>query len=95
MKPWLKLLLGIGLVALLHGLGLGFFLLLSYWMQDYVFVIFIAGVGLIQGVYILPLIWLLKRQNQPDLLKGVLIGTGLTLLLGGLCWASMGLGSLL
>lgn len=87
----LKIFAGMGLLGLLHLAGLALALSLSFVLEGYLFIIFLIGVGLIQIIYVLPLAWWLRRKQQPELLKGVLIGAGLTLLLTCLTGAYFGL----
>lgn len=51
------------------------------------FVIYaVLGIGISQFVYIVPVIFLLYRQQEWGLMKGVIIGAVLTALLNGACW---------
>ncbi|MEZ0368415.1 MAG: hypothetical protein ACAI44_04925 [Candidatus Sericytochromatia bacterium] len=38
------------------------------------------SIGLLQAAYVIPLVFYLKRKQQPELLKGMLFGAGFTLL---------------
>ncbi|HEY9839644.1 MAG TPA: hypothetical protein V6D23_04245 [Candidatus Obscuribacterales bacterium] len=88
----MKVLAGMGLVLVLHSAGLLVALGVSYLAQDYLFLYFIAGVGFFQLLYVLPLAWYLKQKQHAELLKGVLIMAGLSLLLTGLCGVYMNMG---
>ncbi|PKL74909.1 MAG: hypothetical protein CVV27_18095 [Candidatus Melainabacteria bacterium HGW-Melainabacteria-1] len=50
------------------------------------------GIGVVQVIYVLPLVFYLKRRQEPELLKGMLLGAGVTLLAPALMCASMYLG---
>lgn len=52
----------------------------------YVLVISLLGIGISQLVYVVPVIFLLKRQGQWGVMKGVIIGAVITALLNGGCW---------
>ncbi|MEZ0369951.1 MAG: hypothetical protein ACAI44_12765 [Candidatus Sericytochromatia bacterium] len=83
----MKILAGMLLVPVLH-LGAVFVsMAVSAPFRGYPFIFFLAGIGLFQCLYILPLAWYLKRKQRPELAMGLLLGAGLSLLLNGLCWA--------
>jgi hypothetical protein len=76
----LTIAIDIFVVALFQVFALFFKTLLNY--VDFVFL----GFGLIQIVYMLPLILLLKRKRQVDLLKGVVYTVKTTAFLTSPCW---------
>jgi hypothetical protein len=45
-----------------------------------------AGIGLFQILYVIPVVFWLKRRQKGGLMKGVIIGAVLTALLNGGCW---------
>ena len=45
-----------------------------------------AGIGLFQILYVIPVVFWLKRRQKWGLMKGVIIGAVLTALLNGGCW---------
>jgi hypothetical protein len=47
---------------------------------------FFLGLGLIQAIYMLPVILILKHKQQFDLLKGVIHTVKITLFLTSPCW---------
>jgi hypothetical protein len=53
------------------------------------------GIGLIQIPYVLPLCWLISRRKEKDLLKGLLLGAGFSLLMpAAICGGFFGLSNL-
>lgn len=44
------------------------------------------GVGIFQLFYVVPMVIVLARRQQWDLMKGVILGATLTALLNGGCW---------
>lgn len=51
-----------------------------------IFVYSLAGIGIAQLFYVIPVIILLSRRRQWGLMKGVIIGAVITTLLNGGCW---------
>lgn len=86
------ILFGIGLAFLLHLLqiplagGLGFLVSLRY--PEFGVVIYGSplAIGITQLVYQVPVILFAMTREKKGLVKGLLIGTALTLLLNGLCF---------
>ena len=46
----------------------------------------VFGIGIFQLFYIIPFVLLLKRRQQPVVIKGVIIGAVITALLNGGCY---------
>ena len=49
----------------------------------------IAGFGLVQYVWIMPLYEKYKGRGETETAKGILIASGITVLLSAACWGSM------
>jgi hypothetical protein len=49
-------------------------------------IVYFFGIGITQIVYIIPVLWRLKRQEKFALMKGVIVGAIFTALLNGGCW---------
>ena len=47
---------------------------------------FFAGLGIVQLIYVIPAIFILRRRRNFTLVKGVIIGAVVTALLNGGCW---------
>ena len=47
---------------------------------------FFAGLGIVQLIYVIPAIIVLRRRREFALLKGLIIGAVVTALLNGGCW---------
>jgi hypothetical protein len=80
----LKVVYGISLVFLLHAIGLGICFLLSVklmLMGGYFIALVLMGLGILQALYVLPLAWYLHQSRQAEMLKGVLIAAGVTLMI--------------
>jgi uncharacterized membrane protein len=50
---------------------------------------FFAGLGIVQLIYVIPAIIVLRRRRELALLKGLIIGAVVTALLNGGCWLLM------
>ena len=50
---------------------------------------FFAGLGIVQLIYVIPAIIVLRRRREFALLKGLIIGAVVTALLNGGCWLLM------
>jgi len=48
--------------------------------------VLIAGFGLLQLVYVIPLVVTFQRKGRPNFAKGVAIGASLAFLLSATCW---------
>lgn len=46
----------------------------------------LLGIGIAQLIYVIPLIFWLRRERKWGIMKGVIIGAVLTALLNGGCW---------
>ncbi len=53
-------------------------------------IVLLVGFGLLQFVWLLPFYFNYRRKGETDTCKGILLGSGLTLLLSAACWASLG-----
>jgi hypothetical protein len=51
--------------------------------------IFFGGLGIVQLIYVIPAIIVLRRRGEFALLKGLIIGAVVTALLNGGCWLLM------
>ncbi len=60
--------------------------LLSIYSIAQILAILIFSIGLSQLLYVVPIIFWLRRQQRWGLMKGVIIGAVLTALLNGGCW---------
>jgi ABC-type phosphate transport system auxiliary subunit len=49
----------------------------------------VAGFGLVQYFWILPLYEKYNRRGETETAKGILIASGITVLLSAACWGSM------
>ena len=47
---------------------------------------FFGGLGIVQLIYVIPAIFILRRRRSFTLVKGVIIGAVVTALLNGGCW---------
>jgi heme/copper-type cytochrome/quinol oxidase subunit 4 len=61
----------------------------SFGSASLLFIWFIAGIGLCQLVYAMPIILLLEQQGRSAVAKGVIIGAVITALLNGGCWVTL------
>lgn len=50
---------------------------------------FFAGLGIVQLIYVIPAIIVLRRRREFALLKGLIVGAVVTALLNGGCWLLM------
>ena len=60
--------------------------IINYLISNYRFLIWLASPGLTQLIYVIPIVFWLKRQRRWGLMKGIIIGAVLTALLNGGCW---------
>jgi hypothetical protein len=58
----------------------------TYLTTDYRFFILLSVPGLTQLLYVIPLVFWLKRRQRWGLMKGVISGAVITALLNGGCW---------
>lgn len=58
----------------------------TYITTDYRFLILLVSPGLTQLIYVIPIVFWLKRRQRWGLMKGVIIGAILTALLNGGCF---------
>jgi heme O synthase-like polyprenyltransferase len=83
-------LFGLHLLSLtLMGLLLGLASAIRLPIQEVIAIAFgtnIALIGITQLIYVIPFSIYLKRKNEDDLMKGVIVGAIITLLLNGGCW---------
>ena len=85
---------GIFLLLGIHTLVFGFFVFLSsilaslfsFYTVTPIWGMSISLIGLSQFLYVIPIIFWLRRQQRWGLMKGVIIGAVLTVLLNGGCW---------
>lgn len=75
-----QVMLGILLLVLLHA---GFIFLMQLWPSGLLALVFI---GIVQWLYVLPTVIILKRNGRTGLMQGVLIGAGLSFLLNAACF---------
>ena len=93
MNEFYKIIQGIVLVILLHGLVFisgAIVVSIASYLQIYFILTALTiaglGIGVSQLIYIVPVIIKLNRQRQWGLMKGVIIGAVITVLLNGGCW---------
>ncbi len=60
--------------------------IINYLIGNYRFYYGLASPGLTQLIYVIPMVFWLKRQRRWGLMKGIIIGAVLTALLNGGCW---------
>src|SRR5438309_77370 len=88
---------GVGWALLFNLIGTIVLLLFSNVLPGEVgltyFIFVIAGIGLIQWLWLLPFARYKKRKGQEELSKGVMITGAVILLLNGTCWGMMWIGS--
>ncbi|GIQ68960.1 hypothetical protein DUZ99_16290 [Xylanibacillus composti] len=75
-----QVILGILLLALLH---VALFILTQWWNSGFLALVFI---GVVQWLYVLPTVYILRRKGRTGLMQGVLIGAGLSFLLNAACF---------
>lgn len=46
----------------------------------------VGGIGLFQLLYVLPIYFVLRKENRTDTIKGVIIAASITALLNATCW---------
>ncbi|WP_026732362.1 hypothetical protein [Fischerella sp. PCC 9605] len=63
---------------------IGYALAINFFLR--VLIIYLSGIGITQLVYIIPVIFILKRREKFPLMKGVIVGAVITALLNGGCW---------
>ena len=87
------LLIGLHIAAVILGiivLFLYIFLARKVGKDDFIglllFGSFFAGLGIVQLIYVIPAIFILRRRRNFTLVKGVIIGAVVTALLNGGCW---------
>ncbi|HBE20796.1 MAG TPA: hypothetical protein DEG17_00925 [Cyanobacteria bacterium UBA11149] len=93
MNEVIQVFLGILIVAVLHLLIftiLGKLVFGGISTANYgfgiIYLFAVLGIGIVQLIYVLPLIAWLKRQQQWGLMRGVMIGAILTALLNAVCY---------
>lgn len=77
------------LISLLIILLVGFQSFVTIIIINYITTIFFYGfifIGLIQLIYVIPIVFWLKRRQRWGLMKGIIIGAILTALLNGGCF---------
>jgi cellulose synthase/poly-beta-1,6-N-acetylglucosamine synthase-like glycosyltransferase len=84
------LLIGLHIAALILG-TIALSIYLSVGVKDnsqglLLFAFLAAGVGIVQLIYVIPAIFILRRRRNFTLVKGVIIGAVITALLNGGCW---------
>ncbi len=75
---------------LLH-LGIAWLFLVPARAWDFfasVTVVLIAGFGVLQLVYVVPLVLNARKKGRPNFAKGMIIGASIALLLNAACWGS-------
>lgn len=80
---------GIASCLLLNGLHLGIAWLLLR-ITDFFFIfsiLLIAGFGVLQLIYVIPLMVVFRRKGRRDFAKGIIIGASLAFLLNATCFA--------
>ena len=87
------LLIGLHIAAVILGIII---LLIHFYIvgQDnyltlLLFGLFFGGLGIVQLIYVIPAIIVLRRRGEFALLKGLIIGAVVTALLNGGCWLLM------
>jgi len=63
--------------------------LLTFFTTEYRFLFLLAVPGLTQLIYVIPLVFWLKKREKWGLMKGIIIGAVITALLNGTCWLSL------
>ncbi|BAZ30586.1 hypothetical protein NIES4074_30470 [Cylindrospermum sp. NIES-4074] len=81
------LLLGMHIIAIIAIFFLGFIIEKIYSGYSVIGVWIVGSYGFLfwQLLYVIPVCLLLKRQQRPGLMKGVIIGAVITALLNGTC----------
>ncbi len=79
---------GIASCFLLNGLHLGIGWLLSRGPDSFLMfaVVLVAGFGVLQMIYVIPLILVLRRKDRQDFAKGIAIGASIAFLLNATCF---------
>ncbi len=83
-----QVMLGILLLAGLHTAAL---LITQWWEGWFLILVFI---GIVQLLYVLPAVFILRRKDRTGMMQGVLIGAGLTFLLNAACFGLLMSGTL-
>ena len=78
--------LGFGLSALCNLMILPGLAMLILPFSESVAIAMVMGIGLSQLVYVIPLIFIFRRQRKIATMQGMLAGAGITFLLNGGCW---------
>jgi hypothetical protein len=77
---------GIGLTLLLHLLQIPIAMLVSFVSSDpYAFFVPLIFFSLTQLVYIIPAVLIARYSGKPHIVKGLLIGAGISMLLNASC----------
>jgi hypothetical protein len=84
------LLIGLHIAAVILGIIVLFIHFYVVGQDNYLTLLFFgsffAGLGIVQLIYVIPAIFILRRRRNFTLVKGVIIGAVVTALLNGGCW---------
>lgn len=81
------ILLGLGFLLLMHLLAVVIFGYLIYANpREYLLYFGIFAIGLVQFIYVVPMVVIAILKEKWAVMKGVIIGAVLTALLNGGCW---------
>jgi hypothetical protein len=84
------LLIGLHIAAVILGIIVLFIHFALVGQDNYLTLLFFgsffAGLGIVQLIYVIPAIFILRRRRNFTLVKGVIIGAVVTALLNGGCW---------
>ncbi len=87
------LLIGLHIAAVILGIIVLFIHFALVGQDNYLTLLFFgsffAGLGIVQLIYVIPAIIVLRRRGEFALLKGLIIGAVVTALLNGGCWLLM------
>ena len=56
----------------------------NYFVVIYIYAL--GGIGITQLIYVIPLVFWLRRERKWGLMKGIILGAVITALLNGGCW---------
>jgi hypothetical protein len=86
--------LGLGLL-IAGGVNLAALIVAGVTMMIGIGMVLLMGFGLLQFLWLRPFYLSYKRKGEGDTCKGILLGSGLTLLLSAACWGSFNLNKMM